>query len=142
MVGNAQEPGRDGRHEDQPSARLAVLVRMLTDEELGAKIEAEDEIEALLGDVFGLVKRFGSGIGYDDVDFAIAGDSGVEQSSDVGHLGNVRLHGDGLATEAFDLADNIIGGRFTFDVVDDNGGFACSKLNGDACSDSSACSCH
>jgi len=44
MVGRTHDLGSDGAHQDHPSSRLAVLVPMLADKELGTCVETKDLI--------------------------------------------------------------------------------------------------
>ena len=138
VVRHPQQPGRDGRHENESAARFAVGVRVLTDEELRPHVEAEDKVEALLGDVLGPVEALRARVGDDDIDFPKVRLGRVEQLRDLWHFGHVRLHGNRFAPEPFNLPDHFLGCRLTFDVVDDDGCLPCSELNGNARSDAPA----
>ena len=135
VVADADEPRRDGGHEDQPAAGAAVFVRVLADEELGAQVEPEDEVEAGLGDFVEGVEGLHARVRADDVDAAEVGDGGVEEAGDVGDVGDVGLEGDGGAAEGVDLGADGGGAGEVFDVVDDDGGAAGAEFEGDAGAD-------
>lgn len=48
VAGHAEAVGRVGGHEDDAAALVEVLVRLASDEELRAGVEAEDAVEFLL----------------------------------------------------------------------------------------------
>lgn len=142
MVADADQPRRDGRHEDQAPAGLAVSIRVLTDEELRAEIEPEDEIEALLRDLVHAVERLHAGIRTDDVDFPKVGDGVVEEARDLRHAGDVGLDGVGAGAGGLDLRADGEGAGVAFDVVYDDGGAAGAELEGDAGADAAGGACY
>lgn len=48
MLGHAEVLGRVGRHQDNAPALVEMAVRLARDEELRARVDAEDAIELLL----------------------------------------------------------------------------------------------
>lgn len=137
MVRHSQQPGRDGRRQNESAAWFAVGVCVLTDEELRSHVEAEDEVEAVLGDVLGPVEALRARVGDDDVNLPKVRLGRVKQLRDLGHLGHVRLNGNRFAPRLFNLRDHLLGRRLPLDVVDDDGCLACSELNRNASSDTS-----
>lgn len=142
MVPDADQPRRDGRHEDDPPALLAVPVRVLADEELRPEIEPEDEIEALLRDILRLVEGLHARIRADDVDLAEVRLGVFEEAGDFGHLGDVGLDGDGAGAEGVDLRADAVGAVEAFDVVDDHRGTAGAQFEGDAGADAAGGACY
>lgn len=135
VVRHPQQPRRDRRHENEPAARFAVGVCVLPDEELRPHVEAEDEVEALLGHVLGPVEAFRARVGDDDVNLPKVRLGRVEQLRDLWHLGHIRLYGNRFAPQLFDLPDHLLCRRLTLDVIDDDGCLACSELYSNASSD-------
>ncbi len=108
---------------------------MLADEELRAQVQPEDEVEALLGDVLGLVEGLHPAVRADDVDFPKVRHGGVEEARDFGHFGDVGLDRDGAGAQGGDLVADACRAVEAFDVVDDDGGAAGAEFEGDARAD-------
>ena len=140
VVLDALEPGGDGGHEDDAAVVLHVLEGGLADEELRARVEREDVVELLLGDLLGDVPGLGARVAHDDVD-AAHGRLGLgEEPLDLGDLADVGLDRDGAGAvvEPFDDAADLLGGGLGGDVVDDDAGAAFAHLDGAAAADAAA----
>jgi len=140
VVLDAQQPSGDRAHEDEPAVVLQVLPRRLTDEELRARVQVEDVVVDLLGDLLGLVPRLGAAVAHDNVDLAKVLLALLEQAVDLGDLGHVGLDADGLGARAalLDRFAYFVGGGFRGRVVDDDAAAALAELDGASSSDAAA----
>lgn len=137
----AEQARGDGAHENEAAVVLDVLVRGLPDEELGARVEVEDVVVLLLGDLLRLVPRLGPRVAHDDVDLAKCLLGLGEEPVDLGYFGHVGLDGDGLGAvvEALDDLAYFLGRALGRDVVHHDGSTALAQLDGAAAADASAC---
>lgn len=140
MIPDAQQTGRDGAHQDQAAVVLQVLPGGLADEELGARVQVEDVVELLLGDLLRLVPRFRAGVAHDDVDLAERLLGVLEEAFDLGFLGHVGLDGDGFGAGPgrFNLLAYFVGGGLARGVVHDDAAAALAQLDGAAAADTTA----
>ena len=141
VVLHARHAGRDGRGEYDSPAIGAVLESVLRNEELAARIEVENAVEILLRDVLLDLKSFHTGVRNDEIEPAKVREGLGEESVDFGGLGNVGLDGDGAGAEGAELADDAVGGRGGFAVVDYDEGASGAEFKGYAFTDAAACSC-
>ena len=118
--GDAEVLGGVGGHEDDAAAVAQVAVGFAGDEELAARVEAEDAVELLLGDVFQVAEADDARVAADDVEAAEVGDGGVEQLDRLRDLADVGLEGDRVGTQAFDFGDDFFGVLGGVGVVDDD----------------------
>ena len=140
MVPHAQQTRGDGAHQDQAAVVLQVLPGGLADEELRARVQVEDVVELLLGDLLRLVPGFRAGVAHDDVDLAERLLGVLEQPLDLGFLRYVGLDGDGLRARPgrFNLLAYFVGGGLAVGVVHDHAAAALAQLDGAATADTTA----
>jgi hypothetical protein len=114
MARNAAQACRDRRRGDQPATLRGMLVSLLRDEELAARIGAEDAIELLGRDFSDVAKALDASVRNDNVEFAEVFDSFSKQVCDLLDVGAICLYSDGLAAGSFNLFDHFCrrsGGR-------------------------------
>ena len=70
VPGDALGLAGDGPHEDQAAADLEVLVGLAGDEELAARVDGEDAVKLLGGDVLDVAERDDAAVGADNVELA------------------------------------------------------------------------
>lgn len=102
VVGHIGDGGGDGRHEDDAATPRDVAEGVLRDEELGARVEAEDGVEVGLGDVLLGAEDLAAGVGDDDVEAAEVRERLVEEGADLGHFGDVGADRDRFAAGRLD----------------------------------------
>lgn len=104
VLDRARLCGNRGQHYETP-ADAEVLVGLLRDEELTARVEGEDAVE--LGGSYGgdASEGFDARVGDYDVDVLEVGAGGGEEAGDVVGLGYVGGDGNGSLAEGFDLFD-------------------------------------
>lgn len=115
----------DGRHQHNPATRLDVLVGVLSDEELGARVEIEDFVEVFQGGIGEGDEFFCAGVGHNDVQLTKVLDNLLEERLDGVDLGQVGLERGGVAAEGLDLLHHLLGGVRVSRVVD---GYRCAFL--------------
>ena len=138
VVGHAGHARRDRGHEDDAAAVREVAQGVLGDEELGARVEAEDAVVVVFRDVFFGAEDLHAGIGDDDVEPAEVRERLREELSDLRHFGDVGADGDGFAADRLDLRYDVVGGGRAVGVVDDDGGAALAEFEGDAGAETAA----
>lgn len=127
----------DGRHEDDRSLVLKVLVGLLGNEELRPSVGVEDVVVDLGSDLEKWGEVFLAGVGHDDIETPEGLLALLEESDDVGDLSDIGLDSDGVRTEALDLLDDGVGLVGGFSVVDDNLGATSCELKSNTLADTS-----
>ena len=140
MIFNPQQSRSNRRHKDNSAVVLDVLIRRLSDEKLRPRIQVENMIVLLLGNLLRLVPRLCARVRHDNIDLVKRLLGFCEKALDLGELGDVGADGDGLGAvvEALDDLDDFLGGAFARDVVYDDGGAALAELDGAPAADASA----
>lgn len=130
MIGHVGDGRGDGGHEDDAAAAGDVAEGVLGDEELGARVEAEDGVEVGFCDVLLGAEDLAAGVGDDDVEAAEVGERLVEEVRYLGDFGHVGLDGDSFAAGRLDRRHHFVRGRGAVGVVDDDAGAAFAELEG------------
>ena len=139
MLGNALGLARDGAHQDDAAADGHVLVGLARDEELAARVDAEDAVEFLLGDVLEVAKADDARVGAADVELAKVRDRLVEELDGLVDVGDVGLDRDRVAAVLLDLGHDFVGGLDAVGVVDDDFGASLAELSRHCGADATAC---
>ena len=108
---------------------------MLAHEELRFEIQIHNRVEALRGDVGGLLEGFHPAVRAHDVDVAVDGEAFFEETRDFRHGGDVGLDGVRARAVGLDRRDDAGGGGEAFVVVYDDGAAAGTEFEGDAGAD-------
>ena len=94
----------------------------LCGEEKGLDVEVEMLVDVLGSDGFERKKLVDAGVVDEDVEAAKGLGRGGDELGDLGGIGKVGLHGDGLASGGLDAFDKGFSGSGAAGVVDDDGG--------------------
>jgi hypothetical protein len=116
-----------------------VLDRLLRRQDQAEDVQVELLVEVVGGHVLQRGKLVHAGVVDQDVDPPERPLGLAEQSADVGLLGHVGLHGDGLAAAAGDLRNHPVGPVLAGRVVDHHGRPLGRQVLGDGSSDSLGC---
>ena len=141
MFRHALGLARDGAHQDDPPADLEVLIRFPGDEELAPRVDLEDTVVFLLGDVFEMAEGDDAGVGADNVELAEVLDSRVHQVDDLFDVGDVGFDGNGVGAfaEGADLLDDFFGSFGAVGVVDNDFGAPAGEFKSGFSADAAAC---
>lgn len=116
MLGNTLSLASDGAHEDDASADLHSLIRLLGDEELATGVDAHDTVILFLLDIFEVAERDHARIGAANVELAERGNNLVHEPSRLLGVCNVGFDRNGIGTAShclahfLDLLDEFFGG--------------------------------
>jgi hypothetical protein len=138
MLWNTLGLASDGSHEDDATANLEVLVSFTSDEELSTGVDIEHAIKLLLGNVLEVSKGHDTRVGGDDVDLSKMLLGLLEELHGLGHVGNVGLDGNRLATHFANLFAHFLGSGRTVGVVYDNVSTTAGELKSHLLADATA----
>ena len=105
---------RDRGDQDDPAVVIELLVSVLGDE-----VDGEHLIDLLPGNFLDGPEVLDAGVAHDDVELAELAGRLLEQTCDVGLLGDVGFDGDAFDAQAADLLRNAFCGRGGVGVIDD-----------------------
>ena len=122
MVADALCAGGDAAEHDEPTPVAEVLVGLLGDEQLAARVDGEDAVELLGRDVGNVPEALDARVRHHDVQrpSAEVRHRLLEQGLHLGRVRDVRADGDGAvdAVMALDLRHHSLGGAGGVGVVD------------------------
>lgn len=120
MLGHTLGLAGNGSHEDDAAADFHALVRLLSNEELTASVDAHDTVVFLLSHILEVAEGHNAGVGATDVELAELGDDLVHELGGFLGVGHVGLDGDcvGASLHRFDFLDDFVGGLGAVGVVD------------------------
>lgn len=136
VLGHTLGLSGDGAHEDQPSADLEVLVRLARHEELAARVDVEDAVELLRGDVLDVAERHHAAVGADNVELAEDLDGLLEHAHDLVDVRHVGLDRGRVRAGLLDGLHDLLGRLLAVGVVDDDFCAAAAELEGHLSADS------
>ena len=131
MLGNTLGLCADTAHKDQPPALAHALVRLLRDQQLAARVDAEHAVELVDRDLADVPEALDTRVRDDGVEAAEVPQRRFKERHDLSRVRDVGLHRDGVPAEGLDLADDGLGFGLRACVVDDDRSAPARELEGE-----------
>lgn len=114
----------------QATTLFQMLVRLLRNQQLSPRIDRENPVKLLHGDLGDMPERFDARIRHNNIQLPVMADRFLKQGGHFSRLGHVRGDGYSAGAESFDFSNDSLGRARGAGVIDDQGGSAGGELEG------------
>lgn len=138
VLGNTLRLTGDGAHQDDAAADAHVFVRLTSDEELAASVDAEHTVKLFLRHIFQMAEADDARVGADNVELTVVLDRLIHELGGLRNITDVGLDGDGVTPILLDVVDDLVGGVGGMGVIDDHLSATAGELGGHGRTDAAA----